>query len=186
MARQAASRAPCLHLQKLQALRVCKPSPVQVLAVAVAALGFDYPHGRRPLDPHYISVASFRESHGLRLAGLRPKQHLGSCAAATGAQPQRAPLPAIGRSARARGSVRHDDLCRRSVRVPVPGPLHAQTPHSRPSSATTIHGTPSCSRQAAGPTGPIALAGLVSSLHASSSRPVPRGLCLWYHDYPNG
>jgi hypothetical protein len=149
----------------------------QVLAIAVAALGFDYPHGRRPLDPHCISVASFRESHGLRLAGLRPKQHLGSCAAATGAQPQRAPSlpsPAIGWLVCARGSVRHDDRCRCkqcecASASAMPGPLHTQTPHSpQPPFVCHHYSWDTVMLQVqAGPTGPIALAGLVNPLHAS-------------------
>lgn len=181
MARQAASRAPCLHLQKLQALRVCKPS--QVLAIAVAALGLIIhtagdrltrtasPSRRLGRVTACVS-RGYAQNSTLRAAPLRP-----------------APSLSEHRYLQLAGLSAQEDLfdttgCRCSVSVP--GPLHTQTPHSRPSYATTIHGTPSCSKAQAGPTGPIALAGLVNSLHASSSRPVPRGLCLWYHDYPNG
>ncbi|KAF2628388.1 hypothetical protein BU25DRAFT_34692 [Macroventuria anomochaeta] len=148
-------------------------------------MGFNYSYGRRPpSDPQCIPVASFKESHGLRVAVLCPERHLvqDSPRSPSAAPPRPAPSLSEHCGFLLAGALTQEEAmpsCT-STRGPQPAFIRhnhcrwpAHTAHESDSSQPSFvchHPWDTIMIQAE----TIALAGLVNSLHAS--RPAPRSL----------
>lgn len=163
-------RCGCASAGKARQVK-CSPSPSPPRDLIIHTAG-----DRHLTHSQRIPVASFRESHGRPAqSGAMPRTSLllGPASKPLHRAHQLAGKPARGGDARASASIYSTRLLP-SQHVWCPGStLHTNTsPHSRPSSATTTHGTSSCSGR--GQADPIALVGLVTCLHAGLS-PGPCG-----------